>query len=67
MTERPKTVAGLCEFYYDRFKPIYNHVQLLNKPPIGMFLKSMPRLTICHAIGNTVNRSRKSLIALAGT
>ena len=37
--EKPKTVAELFEFYYDRFKPIYSHVEALNQPPIEMFFE----------------------------
>ena len=36
MSSKPTTIAELFDFYYDRFKPIYDHVQLLNEPPIQL-------------------------------
>lgn len=39
MTDRPKTIPEFFDFYYDRFKLIYSHLQLLNEPPIEMFFE----------------------------
>lgn len=36
---KPTTMAELVEFYYDKFKPIYDHAQLLNAPAIQLLLE----------------------------
>ena len=33
MSRKPRTISELFQFYYDRFKPIYDHVQSLNELP----------------------------------
>ncbi len=37
--KRPNTVPELIEFYYQVFKPLYAHMQVINKPPLEMFFE----------------------------
>jgi|WetSurMetagenome_2_1015567.scaffolds.fasta_scaffold17144_2 hypothetical protein len=37
--KRPKTIGELFEFYYQDFKPLYNHLQSLNQPPLELFFE----------------------------
>ena len=39
LSSKPKTVKELFEFYYERFKPIYSHVEALTQPPTEMFFE----------------------------
>lgn len=39
MSERPENLKELFDFYYERFKPIYAHVESLNQPPTEMFFE----------------------------
>ena len=36
---KPETIAELADFYYRRFKPIYDHAQLLNSPAAELLLE----------------------------
>lgn len=36
---KPTNVAEFFDFYYDRFKPIYCHVESLNQPPVEMLFE----------------------------
>lgn len=35
----PKTIPELVKFYYEIFKPLYAHMQILNEPPLEMFFE----------------------------
>ena len=39
MDKKPQDFKSLFRFYYDRFKPLYSHVQALSEPPVEMLFE----------------------------
>lgn len=38
-SKKPKTIPELFDFYYEDFKPLYSHLQILNEPPLEMLFE----------------------------
>jgi hypothetical protein len=38
-SDTPKTIPDFIRFYYDVFKPVYSHMQIIREPPLEMFFE----------------------------